>query len=125
VWLVSDQARDCKGVKPTHVEAVPIAHQRVVEEMPIDLRLDEDEVDEEHDKVMLYVLIAETTAITTDGESDAVAAGLVSCARAPQCANWRATFYADGHFQQSSCFEAVAGVTAGAMSRGARVLCVV
>jgi hypothetical protein len=80
--------------------------------MPIDLRLDKHEVNEEHDKVMLDILVAEATAVATDGETDAVAAGFVASAGAPQGANRRATFYADGHCRrQPSCGELMRGVT--------------
>lgn len=69
--------------------------------MPIHLRLDEDQVDEQHDKVMLDVLVAEAAAVAADGQADVMASGFVAGARAPESAHWVAAFDADGHFGRS------------------------
>ncbi len=45
--------------------------------MTVDLRLDEDEVDEEHDEVMLDVFVGEALAAGALGEADAFAGGAV------------------------------------------------
>lgn len=52
-----------------------------MKQVPVDLRLDKDQVDEEHDKVMLDVLVAEAAAFSADRQADVVAARLVTCAR--------------------------------------------
>jgi hypothetical protein len=46
-----------------------------------DLRLDEDEVDEEHHEIMLDVLVAEAPALATHSQSNIVPARLVAGAR--------------------------------------------
>lgn len=45
--------------------------------------LDEDEVDEDDDKVVLDILVAEAAAVFTHRQTDVVAAGLVTCAFFP------------------------------------------
>ena len=65
----------------THIKAVAIAHQCVMEQVPIDLGFDEDQVDEQHDKVVLDILVAEATAFTADSQTDVVPARLVPGAR--------------------------------------------
>jgi hypothetical protein len=45
------------------------------------LRLDQNQVDEEHDKIMLDILVAEASTFAADGQADVVAAGLVAGAR--------------------------------------------
>ena len=52
-----------------------------MEEMSVDLRLDQDEVDEEHDEVMLHVLIAESSAFSTDRETNVVPTRLITGSR--------------------------------------------
>lgn len=42
--------------------------------MAVDLRLDQDEVDEEHDEIVLHVLVAELAAVPTNGQANVVAA---------------------------------------------------
>lgn len=66
--------------------------------MPVHLRLDEDEVDEEHHEVVLDVLVAEAAAVATDGQADVVAGGFVAGAGAPEGVDGVAAFDADGHF---------------------------
>jgi hypothetical protein len=45
-----------------------------MQQMAVNLGLDEDEVDEEDDKVMLDVLVAEAAAVATHGQPDVVPA---------------------------------------------------
>lgn len=45
------------------------------------LGLYKNQIDEQYDKVMLDILVAEAAAVATHGESDIVSAGLVPCAR--------------------------------------------
>lgn len=58
----------------TYVKLVSIPHQRVVQQMPIYLRLDQDQVDEQDDVVMLDIFVAEAAAVLADREADVVAA---------------------------------------------------
>lgn len=63
------------------VELVAVPHQRVVQQVPVDLGLDQDEVDEQDDVVVLDILVAEPAAVPAHGEPDVVPAGLVTGAR--------------------------------------------
>lgn len=49
--------------------------------MPIDLGFNQDQIDEEHDKVMLDIFVAEAAAFTADGQTDVVPARFVAGAR--------------------------------------------
>lgn len=66
-----------RGGKGEYIEAVAIAHERVVQKMAVDLRLYEDQVNEEHDEIVLDILVAEVAAAATHGQPDVMAVGLV------------------------------------------------
>lgn len=68
--------------------------------MPIDLRLDQDEIDKQHDEVMLDIFIAEAPAVLADGQAYVVAARRVARARVlrPKRLDRVAALDADGHF---------------------------
>ena len=61
------------------------------------LRLDQDQVDEQHDKVVLDVLVAEAPAVLAHGQPDVVPARLVAAALAPERLDGVPALYADGH----------------------------
>lgn len=61
------------------------------------LRLDQDEVDEQHDKVVLDVLVAEAPAVLADRQPDVVAARLVAAALAPERLDGVSALNADRH----------------------------
>lgn len=71
------------GGEGTNGKLVLVLHQRVVQQVAVDLGLDQDEVDEQHDKVVLDVLVAEAAAVLAHRQADVVAAGLVTAALAP------------------------------------------
>lgn len=70
-----------------------------MQQVAVDLRLDEDEVDKDDDKVMLNILVAELAAVATNGQPDIVSAGLVTRARVlgPERLDWVLALDADGH----------------------------
>lgn len=47
------------------------------------LRLNQDQVDKQHDKVVLDILVTESPAVLAYRQADVVAAGLVAAALAP------------------------------------------
>jgi hypothetical protein len=103
----------------TCIELVVCSHQGVVEEMSIDLvglissglykegvagcrtylRLDQDQINEKHNKIMLNVFIAEPPAVLAHSEAHAMACRLVICARVlcVQSLHWIPAFYTDRH----------------------------
>lgn len=88
----------------TYIKLIPIAHQRVVQQVAVHLllkarrtsaqparhclhgsgatathlRLDQDQIDEQNDVVMLDVFVAEAPAVLADREPDVVAARLIA-----------------------------------------------
>ena len=62
----------------SHVEAVLIFHEGVMQQVPVDLGLDEDQVDEQDDEVVLNIFIAEAPTVPTHGEPYVVPAGFVA-----------------------------------------------
>lgn len=52
-----------------------------MQQVPVDLGLDQDEVDEQDDVVVLHILVAEPAAVPAHREADVVPAGLVTGAR--------------------------------------------
>lgn len=71
-----------------------------MQQMTVDLGFNEDEVDEQHDKVVLDVLVAEAAAVLAHSEADIVAARRIACARVlrPQRLDRVPAFDADRHF---------------------------
>jgi len=61
------------------------------------LRLDQDQVDKQHDKVVLDILVAEAAAVLAHRQPDVVPARLVAAALAPERLDRVPAFYADGH----------------------------
>lgn len=87
------------GQAQTYIKLVALAHERVVQQMPIHLGLDEDEVDEEDNEVVLDVLVAEATAVLAHRQPDVVPARRVTGARVlrPQRLHRVPALDADGH----------------------------
>lgn len=67
--------------------------------MTVDLRFDQDEIDKEDDKVMLYIFVAEPTTVLAHRQPDIMPTGLVSSTRVlrPQRRDWVSALNADGH----------------------------
>jgi hypothetical protein len=65
------------GDSATHIEVIIFPPQPVEQQMPVDLRLDQDQVDEEDDKVMFDVFVGEAVALRTLGQAHALAQGAV------------------------------------------------
>jgi hypothetical protein len=63
------------------------------------LRLDQHQINKQYNVVMLYVFIAEASAVLADGEADSMAAGSVICTGVfgVEGLDGIATFYADWH----------------------------
>jgi len=57
----------------TYVKSIVLATKPVEEEVPVHLRLDQDQVNEQHDEVMLDVFVGKPLAARTLGEPDAFA----------------------------------------------------
>lgn len=73
----------CARLGLTYSKLVIIPHQGIVQQMPVNLGLDQDEVDEEDDEVMLDVFVAKPAAILAHRQPDIVPAGLVAGALSP------------------------------------------
>lgn len=71
-----------------------------MQQVAVDLGLDENQVDEDDDKVVFDILVAELAAVAAYCQSDVVAAGLVTGARVlgPECLDGVLALDADGHF---------------------------
>ena len=71
----------------------------VEEQVPIDLRLDQDEVYEEHHEVVLYIFVGEALAARALRQADALAQRPVIglAVRAVEEVDGEPTFYADRH----------------------------
>ena len=69
------------------------------------MRLDQYQVNEEYHIVVLYVFIAEASAVLADRETYAMAAGAVICAGVfgVEGLDGKATFYADWHRIYGCC----------------------
>lgn len=63
------------------------------------LRLDQNQIDKKHNKVMLNVFVAESPAVLAHSEAHAMACRLVICARVlcVQSLHWIPAFYTDRH----------------------------
>lgn len=83
----------------SYIKLVQVAHQRVVQQVSVHLRLDEDEVDKDDDKVVLDILVAEPAAVATDRQPDVVPAGPVAGTRVlrPERLHRVLALDADGH----------------------------
>lgn len=68
-----------------------------MQQMSVHLRFDQDEVDEQHHKVVLDVLVAEPAAVLAHRQADIVARRLVACALAPESLDGVFAFDADWH----------------------------
>lgn len=81
------------------IKLVVGAHQRIVQQVPVYLRLDEHEVNEEHHEIVLDIFVAETPTVFAYCQAHPVARGLVVCAGVlcVQRLNWITAFNADGH----------------------------
>lgn len=117
---IEQQQQDAEADDGRIEAVVRVAHEGVVEEMSVDLfgasvtclprgpvgrggtgylGLDEDHIDEEHDKVMLDILVAEATTVLTHRQPDVVAAARVPRPRVlrPQRLDGMPTLDTDGH----------------------------
>ena len=61
------------------------------------LRFDQDQVDKQHDEIVLDVLVAEAAAVLAHRQPDVVATRLVAAALAPERLDGVPALYADGH----------------------------
>lgn len=61
----------------TYIKAVIVLHQGIVKQMSVNLRLDQNQVNEEHYKIMLNVFITEVAAVSTHSQANIVAARFV------------------------------------------------
>ena len=63
------------------------------------MRLDQHQINKKYHKVVLYIFVAESTAVLADCEADSMAAGSVIGPRVfgVKSLDWIATFYADWH----------------------------
>lgn len=77
---IEEQQEDAEA-DDRRVELVAVPHQSVVQQVPVDLRLDQDEVDEQDDIVVFDILVAEPAAVPAHREADVVPTGLVTGAR--------------------------------------------
>lgn len=76
-----------------------------MQQVAVHLRLDEDEVDKDYDKVVLNILVAKLTAVAAHSQSDVMAAGLVTGTRVlgPERLDRVLTLDADGHRVELPC----------------------
>lgn len=82
-----------------YVKLIPLSHQRIVQQMPVNLRLDQDQIDEYDHEVMLDIFIAEMPTILAYRQSHALAAGRFICALVfgVKSLDGKATFYTNRH----------------------------
>lgn len=86
-------------MEQTYIKLVAFAHEGVVQQMAVDLRLDEDQVDKDDDKIVLDILVAKLATVPADRQSDVVSTRLVTCARVlgPERLDGVLALDADGH----------------------------
>lgn len=61
----------------TYIKLVIVLHECVMKQVAVDLGFDQNQVNEEHDEIVLDILVAKVAAISADGQADVVPAGLV------------------------------------------------
>lgn len=95
---VEEQQQDAEA-DDAGVEAVAVAHQRVVQQVAVDLGLDQHQVDEEHHVVVLDVLVAEAAAVLAHRQPDVVPAARPArrAVLRPERAHRVPALDADGH----------------------------
>lgn len=74
--------------------------------MPIDLRFDQDQVDEDNHKIMLDIFVAELPAVLAYCQAHAVAAGIFVGALifGVECFDWKSALYTDWHLIEQMIF---------------------
>lgn len=87
-------------MKKVSIDLQDISLCSLTEPSKLYLRFDQDQVDEQHHKVMFDILVAKASTVLADRQTNTVAAGLVigSGILRVQRLDWIPAFYADGHF---------------------------
>ena len=84
----------------TYIELIPLSHQSIVQQMPVHLRLDQHQINEQDYGIVLNVFVAEAAAVLADREAHSMAGGFVVGAGVfgVQSLDGIAALYADRHF---------------------------